>query len=166
MQPSEIPQPGLRMFLWTDGSMTKALEYITLAPVTVEIVSETPVNSSPCDSMPGPFIRREVYLLAGGRTVEHAVSFWNAEKYGQQIGAQNTVGIGRTLRGNKLETHRQIIAVRRVPMSSEVAERFQGSPTEEFYQREYLIFKDGEPLTHLTETFSNEILRYFPYPKD
>lgn len=161
MQPSEVPQPGLRMFLWTDGSMTKALEYLTLAPVTVSIVSEEPADSCPCEDMPGPYVRREVYLKAGETTLEHAVSYWNAEQYQANMGSKNSVGIGRTIRGAKMETHRQILAVRKVAMSEEVALQLQGTPEDTFYQREYLIFKEGKPLTHLTETFSSQILSYF-----
>ena len=149
------------MFLWTDGSMTKALEYLTLAPVTVSIVSEVPAYSCPCESMSGPYVRREVYLKAGEDTLEHAVSYWNAEQYQASIGSGNTVGIGRTIRGAKMETYRQILAVRKVKMSAEVAGQLQGTAEDTFYQREYLIFKEGVPLTHLTETFSNQILRYF-----
>lgn len=161
MQPADVSQPGLRMFLWTDGSMTKALEHLTLAPVTVSLLSEVPVDTSPCEGMSGPYIRREVYLKAGEETLEHAVSFWNAEQYQASMGSKNTVGIGRTLRGAKMETHRQILAVRKAAMSAEIAGELQGSPEDTFYQREYLIFKEGVPLTHLTETFSNRVLRYF-----
>ena len=161
MQLGEVTPPALRMLLWTDGSMTKALEYLTLQSVGVTIVKEERVEECPCADMSGPYIRREVYLSAGDSTLEHAISYWNADQYQASMGSSNTVGIGRTLRGARMETYRQILEVRKVPMSPEVAIRLQGTPEDTFYQREYIIYKDGVPLTHLTETFSPRLLDYF-----
>ncbi|WP_226023055.1 chorismate--pyruvate lyase family protein [Halomicrobium salinisoli] len=142
--------PAERILLTTDGTVTRALESLALAPVDVDIVRREVENSTlyrcvtlePESSRPAITAKTEVDLDAVGGALERKL-------------LSDHRGLGRLLYEGEFETRRDI---REIDYQKE-APRFASESRGPYLTRWYTISLDGEEFTSITEYFSRPELR-------
>ncbi|CAG9330360.1 unnamed protein product [Blepharisma stoltei] len=154
----EVASPTMRILLNHDGSMTKALESLTLRPIKIDLLSETEIENSPTPFIESPAVLRETLLISGGEKLVHAVSYWNKEKYQHYLSENPEMPIGKILISRRIEQFREIVSIEKSVQSERIINLLDAR-TNELFSRTYVIYTDAKPLCVITETFSDEISR-------
>jgi chorismate--pyruvate lyase len=166
-----------RLLLLGDGSPTRHLEVLSGKPVRIELIAMAPEDprhaaqeaaAAPPEraALPGPLLRRQVWLCCGTTTLAWAESWWNCEEAERHLHHRDRP-IWTSLTQDRTELFREVdgLALVQAPW---LAERL-GSPGP-LWSRHYRFFREGRPLTVIREVFSPRLERWLgsagPLPTD
>jgi len=142
---------ALRVLLWHDGSMTKALEALTNESVSVDVQRVTYSENR---------VLRDVLLKAGSVPLVVASSVWPQERYTEVMGSSERLPIGKNLNNKRLEQFREIHYVDQVECDTKLSELLGDELGTMLNRRNYTIYQDQRVLTTITEIFSNKVKSY------
>jgi beta-ribofuranosylaminobenzene 5'-phosphate synthase len=156
--------PVQKMLLGTDGSVTSLLEILTGSSVEIETLAQRiiPANQAVAKELnvnPGEDVNYRVVKLkkAGtGETLIYAVSHTPLKRLDESFRDDLTradVPIGVILKKHKIESRREINSAWFLQADREFSQIFNIFPRELMLQRNYKIFRHGEPLITIEETF-------------
>jgi chorismate lyase len=154
--------PAWRMFLLSDGSVTRHLEVLLGEAVAVDLIAMTPLGGSD-DGAPAeieliaaPRLRRQVWLVSeSGRRWAYASSWWADADAEDHLGDRG-VPIWTSLATARTETFRDLRGVRH-GRSPELEAAFEEEGP--LWGRHYLLWHDAAPLTLIYEVFSPALAR-------
>jgi chorismate--pyruvate lyase len=149
-----------RLLLLGDGSPTRHLEVLSGDPVRIELIAMAPED--PWDAisaaaapperseLPGPLLRRQVWLCCGSTTLAWAESWWNRDQADHHL-RQREQPIWSSLTSDRAELFREVdgLALVRAPW---LEERLGAHGP--LWSRHYRFFRAGRPLTVIREVFS------------
>lgn len=152
-----------QMLLLGDGAVTRHLQLLTGADITVEVLAmdvlEDLEDGAPTDviAIPGPRLRRQVWLVsATGDRLAYATSWWTCTEVGRHL-QDGRIGIWQNLALQRTEHFRDIRGViwgEQPTLSQAFAE---SGP---LWGRFYLLWKQGQPMTLIYEVFSPRLTQY------
>lgn len=149
-----------RLLLLGDGSPTRHLEVLSGDPVRIELIAMAPEDpldrlataAAPpeCMQLPGPLLRRQVWLCCGSTTLAWAESWWNREQADLHL-RDREQPIWSSLTSDRAELFREVdgLALVNAPW---LQERLGGDGP--LWSRHYRFFRAGRPLTVIREVFS------------
>ena len=155
-----------RLLLLGDGSPTRHLEVLSGEPVRIELIamaadscweaSATAAPPAECADLPGPLLRRQVWLCCGSTTLAWAESWWNSTEAERHL-RHREQPIWSSLTSDRAELFREVdgLALVRAPW---LQERLGGSGP--LWSRHYRFFRAGRPLTVIREVFSPRLERW------
>ncbi|MFO7629316.1 MAG: chorismate lyase [Prochlorococcaceae cyanobacterium] len=151
-----------RLLLLGDGSPTRHLELLTGLPLEVELIAMAadPAGDAAAPpeiaELPGPLLRRQVWLRCGEQSLAWAESWWNQEAASVNL-ANRDQPIWRSLTSNRAELFREVDGLAQV-RAGWLEQRFaERGP---FWSRHYRFFRGGQPLTVIREVFSPALQRW------
>lgn len=154
-----------RLLLLGDGSPTRHLEVLSGDPVRIELIAMAPEDpSSEWDAsapperseLPGPLLRRQVWLCCGATTLAWAESWWNCDQADHHL-RRREQPIWSSLTSDRAELFREVdgLALVQAPW---LEERLGGNGP--LWSRHYRFFRSGQPLTVIREVFSPRLERW------
>ena len=152
--------PGAwKLMLLGDGSPTRHLQLLTGHEVSVKVISMEIENSlskstpKEVNEIEPPFIRRQVWLQCGDKTLAWAESWWNIDEAKHHLKNKNQP-IWRSLTQGRSELFREVdgLALANAKWLESTFER-KGP----FWTRHYRFFRNGKELTVIREVFSPEL---------
>jgi len=152
------------MLLGTDGSVTSLLEVVVGSPVEIETLAQRIVPADEAvaqelDLEPGDEINYRVVKLKKantGETLIYAVSHTPLKRLEPSFRDDLTradIPIGLILKKHQIESRRDITATGSSQAGKEMGRIFNIFPSELMLSRNYKIFRQGEPLIAIRETF-------------
>lgn len=164
-QAQELSGPW-RLLLLGDGSPTRHLEVLSGDPVRIELIAMAPED--PCDpdaaamappqcsELPGPLLRRQVWLCCGNTTLAWAESWWNCQEAEHHL-RRREQPIWSSLTSDRAELFREVdgLALVQAPW---LEQRLGASGP--LWSRHYRFFRAGRPLTVIREVFSPRLERW------
>jgi beta-ribofuranosylaminobenzene 5'-phosphate synthase len=156
--------PVQKMLLGTDGSVTGLLEVVTGSQIEIEtLVQRTvPADESVADELkikPKDDVNYRVVKLKRadtGETLIYAVSHTPLKRLDLSFKDDLTradIPIGVILKKHQIESRRDITRTEFSKADREMASLFEIFPQELMLSRNYRIFRHGEPLIAIKETF-------------
>ncbi len=156
--------PVQKMLLGTDGSVTNLLEVITGARIEIETLTQRvmPADASVAKDLkidPGDCVNHRVVKLKRmdtGETLVYAVSHTplkRLEPYFKEDLIRADIPIGTILKRHQIESRRDITCAEVLHADKEMSRIFNIFPKELMLSRNYRIFRHGEPLIAIKETF-------------
>jgi beta-ribofuranosylaminobenzene 5'-phosphate synthase len=156
--------PVQKMLLGTDGSVTSLLEIITGSPIEIETLMQqmVPADRSVAKELmiqPGDEVNHRIVKLKNGETGEtliYAVSHTPLKRLDPDFKEdliRADIPIGVILKKHRIESRRDLTAADVLPADREIADIFNIFPREMMLSRNYTIFRHGEPLIAIRETF-------------
>ncbi|OUC13326.1 MAG: chorismate lyase [Alkalinema sp. CACIAM 70d] len=158
--------PAWQMVLLGDGSPTRYLQLLTGEPTTIDLIDMSPVglfrDRAPEQilQVPGPRVRRQVWLMNGGQRTAYAASWWEQSHVDEYL-QNRSLPIWASLAKLRTELYRDVQGIY-YGHSKEIAEAF-GHPGP-FWGRHYLFWHRSQPLTLIYEVFSPVLERYLGKP--
>lgn len=154
--------PFLRVLLVTDGTVTRSLEAYFLERIEVVVLAhaETPSDRGhpEIDAARGDSILDRQVVLRGqvsGCAYAFAESIFAIDRVPPAVRRQlieERKGIGEVLRAGRLETYRELYAIRRAE-AGEWARNLGIDASAEVAIRDYRIFLEGRPAIRIEEVF-------------
>ena len=161
LSPSKL-SPAWQMMLLGDGSPTRYLQLITGHPTEIDLIDMSPVGHE-CDraptqilQVPGPRVRRQVWLTNGGIRTAYATSWWEQSHVDEYL-ENRSLPIWASLANLRPELYRDVRGIY-YGHSEAIAAGF-GHPGP-FWGRHYLFWHHGQPLTMIYEVFSPGLETY------
>ncbi len=154
--------PAWQMMLLGDGSPTRYLQLITGNPTEIDLIDMSPIGHShdhaPAQilQVPGPRVRRQVWLTNGGERTAYATSWWEQSHVDEYL-ENRSIPIWASLAKLRTELYRDVQGIY-YGESAAIAEGF-GHPGP-FWGRHYLFWHHGQPLTMIYEVFSPRLEHY------
>ncbi len=156
--------PVQKMLLGTDGSVTSLLEVVTGSQIEIETLAQRTVPAdegvaSELKIEPQEDVNYRVVKLKRadtGETLIYAVSHTPLKRLDQSFKEDLTradIPIGVILKKHRIESRRDITDTGFSKADSQMAEVFKIFPQELMLSRNYRIFRHGEPLIAIKETF-------------
>jgi beta-ribofuranosylaminobenzene 5'-phosphate synthase len=156
--------PVQKMLLGTDGSVTSLLEVVTGSPVEIETLMQriVPADEAVAAELavkPGDEVNYRVVKLksaATGETLIYAVSHTPLKRLEASFRDDLTradIPIGVILKKHQIESRRDITDTGFSQADGEMSRVFNIFPSELMLSRNYKIFRQGEPLIAIKETF-------------
>jgi beta-ribofuranosylaminobenzene 5'-phosphate synthase len=156
--------PVQKMLLGTDGSVTNLLEVVVGSPVEIETLVQriVPADEAVAQELalkPGDEVNYRVVKLKKantGETLIHAVSHTPLKRLEASFRDDLTkadIPIGVILKKHQIESRRDITATGFSQAGGEMSRVFNIFPSELMLSRNYKIFRQGEPLIAIRETF-------------
>ncbi|WP_287129447.1 chorismate lyase [Candidatus Cyanaurora vandensis] len=154
-----------QMLLLGDGAVTRHLQLLTGAEVTVDVVAmeaTTEDDQAPPEvsAVPGPRLRRQVWLMAGGERLAYAVSWWGIQSVDRYL-EDRSLPIWKSLAVKRTEHFRDI---RGLVCGEEPALTHAFGVPGQLWGRYYLLWSQGQPLTLIYEVFSPRLNHYLGEP--
>lgn len=149
-----------RLLLLGDGSPTRHLEVLSGHPVRIELIAMAPEDGRDpgaacgappeCAQLPGPLLRRQVWLCCGSTTLAWAESWWNCDQAERHL-RQREQPIWSSLTSDRAELFREVdgLALVQAPW---LQQRLGADGP--LWSRHYRFFRAGQPLTVIREVFS------------
>lgn len=161
--------PLLRIMLTTDNSVTSCLEAYFLEEIDVEIILQKEIEAEGAnpllDILPGDNVIERLVVIQGrssGRKYLLAQSMIGLKNIDDVIKKEilsKKMGIGDVLRGNRVETYREILDI----SHKVVAEPLLGVDTpERLLTRRYRIIVGGYPAILISEQYTEAVFRQSP----
>jgi chorismate lyase len=154
--------PAWQLMLLGDGSPTRYLQLLTGQPTEIELIDMSPIGTD-CDrapeqilQVPGPRVRRQVWLTNGGERTAYATSWWEQSHVDEYL-ENRSIPIWASLAKLRTELYRDVQGLY-YGESTTLAEGF-GHPGP-FWGRHYLFWHHGQPLTMIYEVFSPRLENY------
>jgi chorismate lyase len=160
--PHEQLAPAWQMMLLGDGSPTRYLQLLTGEPTLIDLIDMSSVGESadraPAQifKVPGPRVRRQVWLTNGGERTAYATSWWEQSHVDDYL-ENRSLPIWASLAKLRTELYRDVQGLY-YGHSDEISQAF-GHPGP-FWGRHYLFWHHGQPLTLIYEVFSPKLERY------
>lgn len=154
--------PAWQMLLLGDGSPTRHLQLLTGAATQIDLIDMSSVGSSRDNApeqilhVPGPRIRRQVWLMNGGQRTAYATSWWEQSHIDEYL-QNRSLPIWSNLAKLRTELYRDVQGIY-YGYSDAIAAAF-GHPGP-FWARHYLFWHRGAPLTLIYEVFSPHLEKY------
>jgi chorismate lyase len=154
--------PPWQMMLLGDGSPTRYLQLITGHPTEIDLIDMSPIGQSRDRApkqilqVPGPRVRRQVWLTNGGERTAYAASWWEQSHVDEYL-ENRSIPIWASLAKLRTELYRDVQGIY-YGESEAIAEGF-GHPGP-FWGRHYLFWHHGQPLTMIYEVFSPRLEKY------
>jgi chorismate lyase len=154
--------PAWQMFILGDGSPTRHLQLLTGKPTTVDVIDMSSIgmdaDHAPClvEKIPGPRLRRQVWLKNGGECLAYATSWWELSHVDEYL-QNRSLPIWTSLAKLRTELYRDVQGID-YGHSTALAEAFDHPGP--FWGRHYLFWHDGQPLTLIYEVFSPRLQQY------
>ncbi len=156
--------PVQKMLLGTDGSVTSLLEVVTGSPVEIETLVQkvVPADESVAKDLalePGDDVNYRIVKLKSsgtGETLIYAVSHTpikRLEPWFKDDLTRADIPIGAILKKHSIESRRDIIDAGFSLADRDLGLVFKIFPKEILLSRKYKIFRHGEPLISINETF-------------
>lgn len=149
-----------RLLLLGDGSPTRHLEVLSGEPVRIELIAMAPEDpkdpgaaaAAPPEraELPGPLLRRQVWLCCGTTTLAWAESWWNCQEADQHLRRRDQP-IWSSLTSDRAELFREVDGLAQV--QAPWLEQRLGAHGP-LWSRHYRFFRAGRPLTVIREVFS------------
>lgn len=165
--PHEQLAPAWQILLLGDGSPTRHLRLLTREPIEVDVIDMSPIGlhldsaPSPIQAVPGPRLRRQVWLrTASGQRLAYAVSWWDESQVDKYL-QNRALPIWDNLSRLHTELYRDIQGIQYG--HSVTLEKAFGEEGP-FWGRHYLFWHNGQPLTLIYEVFSPYLNRYLGLP--
>ena len=146
--------PVLRMLLVHNGTMTHALEALTLGKLIASVIDEKTVETS--SYFNSPTIIREVVLEANGKKLVHAVSHISVDFY-IEMGFGKDVPLGAIMKEKKLEQYREVYNITCDIIDDSLAQMLS-IPQQPLYSRSYFVYIHSSPKIHMIETFLPDLI--------
>ncbi len=156
--------PPWQILLLGDGSPTKHLRLLTGEKIEVDVIDMSSVGNNIDDApfaslekVPGPRIRRQVWLkTASGQILAYASSWWEESHVDEYLQNRN-LPIWKSLGDLHTELYRDIQGI--YYGNSAVLEEGFGEQGP-FWGRHYLFWRAQKPLTLIYEVFSPYLQKY------
>ncbi len=154
--------PTWQMLLLGDGSPTRILQVLTGQPTVVDLVDMSAIGMSldhapeALAQVPGPRLRRQVWLRNGEQRLAYATSWWEMSHVDEYL-QNRSLPIWTSLGQLKTELYREVLGLHYGHCPAlEVAFNQKGP----FWGRYYLFWHNGAPLTLIYEVFSPSLQKY------
>jgi chorismate lyase len=154
--------PAWQMLLLGDGSPTRHLQLLTGSPTQVDVIDMSAVGLSRDNApaqilqVPGPRVRRQVWLMNGGQRTAYAASWWEQSHVDEYL-QNRSLPIWASLAKLRTELYRDVQGI--YYGHSEVLAQAFGQPGP-FWGRHYLFWHHQQPLTLIYEVFSPTLQQY------
>lgn len=154
--------PAWQMMILGDGSPTRYLQLLTGAPTQVDLIDMSAIGQTSDQAppqilqIPGPRVRRQVWLTNGGERTAYATSWWEQSHVDEYL-ENRSLPIWASLAKLRTELYRDVQGLY-YGHSDAIAEAF-GHPGP-FWGRHYLFWHHGQPLTMIYEVFSPKLEKY------
>ncbi|MFM2431133.1 MAG: hypothetical protein RLZZ511_2346 [Cyanobacteriota bacterium] len=154
--------PAWQVFLLGDGSPTRQLQLLTRQPTAVDVIDMSPIGSDrdqaplQVEQIPGPRMRRQVWLKNGGERLVYATSWWELSHVDEYL-QNRSLPIWASLATRRTELYRDVQGLY-CGHNEELAQAFNHPGP--FWGRHYLFWHHGQPLTLIYEVFSPQLERY------
>jgi beta-ribofuranosylaminobenzene 5'-phosphate synthase len=156
--------PMQKILLGTDGSVTSLLEVVTGSPVEIETLVQKVVAADEAVAKelmvnPGDQINYRIVKLKNAKTGEtliYAVSHSPLKRLDisfKEDMIRADIPIGVILKKHLIESRREITNIGFAEADQEYSQVFNIFPRELMLSRDYKIFRHGEPLIAIQETF-------------
>lgn len=158
--------PAWQVFLLGDGSPTRHLKLLTGHPTEVDVIDMSPIGSdldqAPLilEKIPGPRMRRQVWLRNGGQRLAYAASWWELSHVDEYL-QNRSLPIWASLANRRTELYRDVRGLC-CGYSEPLAQAFNHPGP--FWGRHYLFWHHGQPLTLIYEVFSPKLSQYLGDP--
>lgn len=155
--------PSWQILLLGDGSPTRHLKLLTREPTEVDVIDMSAIAMhpdgapQPIQSVPGPRLRRQVWLrTASGQRLAYAASWWEASHVDEYL-QNRSMPIWESLSRLHTELYRDVQGIH-YGNSAALEKAFgQKGP---FWGRHYLFWHQKKPLTLIYEVFSPYLTKY------
>lgn len=164
--PGHLLSPAWRLLVLGDGSPTRHLQLLTGQPTQVDLIDMRPIGhsrdgaSALLEAIPGPRLRRQVWLRGGQERLAYACSWWPTDRVDDLL-EDRRQPIWASLSQHRLELYRDLRWV--CHGDSPALEVAFGQPGP-FWGRYYYFWHQGQPLTLIYEVFSPLLDRYLQSP--
>jgi chorismate lyase len=154
--------PAWQVFLLGDGSPTRQLQLLTGHPTTVDVIDMSAIGNAPdhapaqVEQIPGPRMRRQVWLENGGQRLAYAASWWELSHVDEYL-QNRSLPIWASLAQQRTELYRDVQGLY-CGYSETLAQAFNHPGP--FWGRHYLFWHHGQPLTLIYEVFSPQLQQY------
>ncbi|MCG9893249.1 MAG: chorismate lyase [Thermosynechococcaceae cyanobacterium MS004] len=166
--PRNLLSPTWQVLLLGDGSTTRHLQLLTGEEISVDVLDmsliglETDGAPEPIEEVPGPRLRRQVWLKDGsGHYLAYAASWWEASHVDEYL-SNRKLPIWSSLADLRMELYRD---VRNVFLGDAAQLESAFGYSGPFWGRYYLFWHNGKPLTLIYEVFSPYLERYLGFSK-
>jgi chorismate lyase len=160
--PHDQLSPTWQMLLLGDGSPTRILQVLTGQPTVVDLVDMSAIGFSSdhapevLEQVPGPRLRRQVWLHNGEQRLAYATSWWEMSHVDEYL-QNRSLPIWTSLGKLKTELYREVLGLHYGNSPAlEIAFNQKGP----FWGRYYLFWHNGAPLTLIYEVFSPSLQKY------
>lgn len=160
--PHDQLAPPWQMLLLGDGSPTRILQVVTGKPTVVDVVDMSAIGLSTdnaptvLEQIPGPRLRRQVWLRNGDQRLAYATSWWEMSHVDEYL-QNRALPIWTSLGQLKTELYREVLGLHYGNSPALEAAFNQKGP---FWGRYYLFWHNGVPLTLIYEVFSPKLDRF------
>ncbi len=154
--------PAWQMLLLGDGSPTRHLQLLTGQLTEVDVIDMSAIgwadDHAPqlVEKVPGPRLRRQVWLRNGGQRLAYATSWWESSHVDEYL-QNRSLPIWVSLARLRTELYRDVQGLH-YGHSAALSQAF-GHPGP-FWGRHYLFWHHGQPLTLIYEVFSPHLEQY------
>jgi chorismate lyase len=154
--------PAWQMFLLGDGSPTRHLQLLTGHPTEVDVIDMSPIGNDldqappAVEQIPGPRLRRQVWLKNGGQRLAYAASWWELSHVDEHL-QNRSLPVWASLATRRTELYRDVQGLY-CGYSEPLAQAFNHPGP--FWGRHYLFWHHGQPLTLIYEVFSPRLQQY------
>ncbi len=159
--PHDRLSPAWQVFLLGDGSPTRHLQLMTGQPTEVDLIDMSPIGNdldqapAAVEQIPGPRIRRQVWLKNGGQRLAYAASWWELSHVDEYL-QNRSLPVWASLATRRTELYRDVQGLY-CGDSEPLAQAFNHPGP--FWGRHYLFWHQGQPLTLIYEVFSPQLLQ-------
>lgn len=160
--PHDRLAPAWQVLLLGDGSPTRHLQLLTRLPTEVDVIDMSAVGMSPdraptiLDRVPGPRLRRQVWLRNGQQRLAYATSWWELSHVDEYL-QNRSLPIWANLAHLRTELYRDVQGLHYGNAPGLVTAFDHPGP---FWGRYYLFWHHGQPLTLIYEVFSPHLEKY------
>jgi chorismate lyase len=160
--PHDRLAPAWQMLLLGDGSPTRHLQLLTGQPTEVDVIDMSAIGWSDdqapqlVEKVPGPRLRRQVWLRNGGQRLAYATSWWESSHVDEYL-QNRSLPIWVSLARLRTELYRDVQGLH-YGHSAALSQAFDHPGP--FWGRHYLFWHHGQPLTLIYEVFSPHLEQY------
>jgi chorismate lyase len=154
--------PAWQVFLLGDGSPTRQLQLLTGHPTEVDVIDMSAIGDASdhapiqVEQIPGPRMRRQVWLKNGGQRLAYAASWWELSHVDEYL-QNRSLPIWASLAQQRTELYRDVQGLY-CGYSETLTQAFNHPGP--FWGRHYLFWHHGQPLTLIYEVFSPQLQAY------
>jgi chorismate lyase len=154
--------PAWQMLLLGDGSPTRHLHLLTGEPTEVDVIDMSLIGMNSdgaqdlIQAVPGPRLRRQVWLRNGDQRLAYATSWWEASHVDEYL-QNRSLPIWASLARLRTELYRD---VQGIYYGDSTALESGFGVKGPFWGRHYLFWHHGQPLTVIYEVFSPSLTKY------
>jgi chorismate lyase len=160
--PHDRLAPAWQMLLLGDGSPTRHLQLLTGQPTEVDVIDMSAIGWSGDDApalvekVPGPRLRRQVWLRNGEQRLAYATSWWESSHVDEYL-QNRSLPIWASLARLRTELYRDVQGLH-YGHSEALSQAFNHPGP--FWGRHYLFWHHSQPLTLIYEVFSPHLQQY------